>query len=279
MIKATTEAEPFLKWAGGKRRLLPLILPHLPPLEEGSCYFEPFLGGGAVFFSIAPRLALLSDSNRELIDTFVTVRDEADAVIRILAGFRNNEPEFYRIRASTPRTSYGRAARFIYLNKLCFNGLYRVNNKGEFNVPYGRHPEAVVYCDKQQLMAASEALAGTTILVSDFEDAIFGASSGDVVYFDPPYTTAHIDNGFIEYNARVFSWEDQERLANVAHALIENGVRVVVSNADHPSIRRLYPRSKGFEAHRIARSSTIAGSSKARATTTELVFTSGGYSA
>jgi len=156
------------------------------------------------------------------------------------------------------------------LNKTCFNGLYRENLAGDFNVPYGRHQRSLVLCDEDQISDASDTLANAELRVADFETAVAAARQGDVVYFDPPYTTAHSNNGFIEYNAKVFSWTDQERLARVALKLARRGVHVIVTNADHPSIRRLYP--KPFRARRLARWSTIAAAKGRRFPTTELLI-------
>jgi DNA adenine methylase len=259
---------PFLKWVGGKRPLIEGILPHLTGTDGR--YFEPFLGGGAVFFALRPKRAVLSDVNALLIETFATVRDIPDVVIRELEGLRHNKQEYYRIRDWRPRNRGQRAARFIYLNKTCFNGVYRENLKGDFNVPYGRHGRSLVICDAEQIRAASAALHGVTLKAGDFQKIVAGARSGDIVYFDPPYTTAHANNGFIEYNAKVFGWADQERLALVAARLVERGVTVVQTNADHSSIRKLY--NSAFEVVELNRWSTIAASRKKRYPTTELLL-------
>lgn len=268
-----SSATPFVKWAGGKRLLIPQLIGHLPVQPEGRRYFEPFLGGGAMFFALAPDRAILSDLNEELVDVFRTVRDDVDAVIAALRPMKYDEATYYSVRASKPRKAATRAARFIYLNKTCFNGLYRVNTKGEFNVPFGRHTNVLV-CDELQLLAASEALAVTDLSVADFGLTARRAREGDLMYFDPPYTTAHTNNGFIEYNQRVFSWEDQRRLARVALGLVERGVLVAISNADHPSITALY-ESDRFLINRIQRPSTMAGNSKHRFVATELLIVGG----
>ena len=151
-------AEPFLKWAGGKRVLLPAVLPKLPRIGTGAHYYEPFLGGGAIFFATEPQSAHLSDINSELMRTYRAVRDCPEDVIDQLSGLRNDPEEFYKIRAWRPRTRARRAARFIYLNKTCFNGLYRENLAGEFNVPYGRHRYDTMVCNVEQIREASRAL-------------------------------------------------------------------------------------------------------------------------
>jgi len=270
-VSPTDRAEPFVKWAGGKRLLIPQLLPHFPSLIKGR-YFEPFLGGGAVFFSLKPASAFLSDVNSELLDTYATVRTAIDEVIAELSLLPHNKKTYYAVRRSRPPTAAARAARFIYLNKTCFNGLYRVNLAGEFNVPYGRHGRSLVVCDAAQLRAASMVLRNAELATADFAEAVSGAQDGDVVYFDPPYTVAHSNNGFIEYNAKVFAWQDQSRLAALAEALVARGVLVLISNADHPSIARLYGAFKHFDIHRLFRFSTMAGSALKRGATSELLI-------
>ena len=265
--------EPFLKWAGGKRRLIDQIFPALPPLRSDSTYREPFLGSGALFFGLGHSKAVLSDLNSNLIETYAALRDCSDLVISSLRGLDPSKETYYRVRNSRPRTPHTRAAKFIYLNKTCFNGLYRVNLHDEFNVPFGAHGPNVVVRDHKQLTAASEALRGTELLSSDFETALSDAVVGDLVFLDPPYTTAHSQNGFIEYNARVFSWEDQRRLASVARSLAKNNVSVAITNAAHPSITRLYPRSV-FERTTLSRWNTMAADSKKRFKGTEVLFVS-----
>jgi DNA adenine methylase len=263
--------EPFLRWAGGKRRLLQAIRKHIPQDLSESHYFEPFLGGAAVFFAIEPPNATLSDLNAELIEVYECIRDDVESVVSKLLQFKHSSKEFYRIRAQRPWSPSGKAARFIYLNKTCFNGLYRVNTQGVFNVPFGRHPNVEI-CNAEQLRFASQALSTTTILEADFEAVAREAASGDVVYFDPPYTVSHTNNGFVEYNQQIFSWVDQERLARLAGELVDDGVRCVISNADHSSIRKLYSDSSRFRIRRASRWSTVAGSADKRFATSELVI-------
>ena len=264
--------EPFLRWAGGKRLLLPQILGHFPELDEETTYFEPFLGGGAVFFAMRPPQAVLSDTTAELIEAYRGVRECLTEVINHLEGMEFSSENYYAIRASRPETLAERTARFIFLNKTCFNGLYRVNLRGEFNVPVGDQKPNQLTCDVAQLAAASYALRDARISSSDFEDTLSQCKSGDVVYCDPPYTIAHSNNGFIEYNAQVFSWDDQRRLARVAAALRDRGVHVFVSNADHESIRDLYVSEFDFEAIMIDRWSTMAGSAVKRFASQELLL-------
>ena len=261
---------PLLKWPGGKRSLLNVLLPLIP--TSFNRYFEPFFGGGALFFALQPKKAYLSDKNAELIHAYSQVRNRPEAVIRELRGLRNSERRYYSIRSSVPRSDVARAARLIYLITLAFNGIYRVNLNGEFNVPYGFKTH-LKPCDEERIREASKVLKKAVVRVQDFEKALSGAEQGDLVYLDPPYTVAHGNNGFIKYNAKIFSWEDQLRLARVAKELDAKGCTVIVSNADHSSIRKLY---SGFATTRLERNSIIAASSDFRSRVTERIFYAGG---
>lgn len=261
---------PLIKWPGGKSGIFNSIIPHLPVAPK--VYFEPFLGGGAVFFALRPKRSWLSDTNEELINLYRQVRDAPDDLIEILRTFENSEEAYYEVRSKTFRSPLKRAARLMYLTTLSFNGIHRVNLQGQFNVPYG-YKTHLNPCDENRIRAASLALASARIDVADFEAATRSASAGDLVYFDPPYTVAHAHNGFVKYNERIFSWADQVRLATHARALIGRGCDVVISNADHPSVRGLY---EGFSAKTIERFSRIAASSVHRKAITEMLFYSSG---
>jgi DNA adenine methylase len=257
---------PLIKWAGGKRCLVPDIAELAP--SRFSRYYEPFLGGGALFFSILPAAATLSDTNGELIQMYVAVRDHPNKVLRCLSRMPNSVDDYYRIRSMKARSDASKAARLIYLCTLSFNGIYRQNLKGEFNVPYG-YKTHVNPCDRTTLERISKSLQGKTLIEADFEKATSTAQKGDFVYFDPPYTVAHDNNGFIKYNAKIFSWADQKRLASTALRLKRAGCHVIVSNADHPSIRELY---SDFEVHVVKRQSVMAASSQFRRTVRECLF-------
>jgi DNA adenine methylase len=261
-----TRIPPLLKWPGGKRKLLGKILPLLP--QQFGKYYEPFLGGGALFFALQPGLASLSDNNADLICAYTQVRDNLHAVLEGLRGFHNSERAYYRVRSATPTSDAERAARLIYLSTLSFNGIHRVNLKGAFNVPYG-YKTHLPTCDSESLCAASAALQDTTISCQDFESTISAARPGDLVYLDPPYTVAHGSNGFLKYNAKIFSWEDQERLATAAKGLASKGCSVIISNADHPSIRALY---RDFHVEQVRRPSVIAAAAEFRRPITECIF-------
>lgn len=265
----SSSGEPLLKWPGGKRRLVKHILPLVP--KDFAGYYEPFLGGGALFFALQPKVATLSDNNAHLINCYIQVRDHSKHVIARLKRFHNSETEYYKVRAKVPGGAVAQAARFIYLTTLSFNGIHRLNLRGEFNVPYG-HKTHLDPSDPGRIRRASRVLRGTELRCADFEAATIDARKGDLVYFDPPYTVAHGNNGFLKYNAKIFSWDDQTRLARVARNLANRGCRVIVSNACHSSIVKLY---EGFRFLTVSRPSTIAASKKFRGHITECIFYNG----
>jgi DNA adenine methylase len=232
---------PVLKWAGGKTQLLPAILARLP--ERIETYFEPFVGGAAVFFALAQqgrfRRAVLSDRNPELVDVYRALRDDVEGVIRSLRRLRHSEDEYYRVRALAPRALASRAARTIYLNKTGYNGLYRVNSSGGFNVPFGRYANPN-FCDVENLRAAALALAGVEIGAADFEQVCLRARPGDAVYLDPPYVPLSKTASFTAYDRHPFGALEHRRLAGTFDDLAERGVAAVLSNSDTPETRALY---------------------------------------
>jgi DNA adenine methylase len=258
--------KPLLKWPGGKRTLLPEIKKLIPSYYQR--YYEPFVGGGALFFDLSPKNAIIADHNQDLICCYTQIRDNAKAVINVLDELLNSKDEYYRIRAWNPTDDIEKAARLLYLVSLSFNGLYRVNLKGVFNVPYGFKLKMNPCCT-EKIIAASSILQQADIISMDFEKAVITADAGDFIYFDPPYTVAHSNNGFIKYNAKIFSWEDQIRLAALAHDLVKKGCHVIISNADHPSLRKLY---SDFDVHTVKRPSTIAAAGASRGRVTECLF-------
>ena len=236
-------ATPFVKWAGGKTSLLPELLKHVP--DRLRRYHEPFVGGGALFFAVAPRRAVLSDANGELIHCWRQVRDDVHGVLDALAGHAYERSRFEAVRALDPLRlpPAQRAARFIYLNKTCFNGLWRVNRAGRFNVPFGRYRNPTFY-DPGLLLRASQALRGVQIFRAPFESSLQRALPGDFVYLDPPYDPVSLTSSFTSYTRDAFTWEDQKRLAAGCAALDRRGVRFLLSNSATPRIRALY---RGFE--------------------------------
>lgn len=260
------KGDPILKWPGGKRGLIKKILPLIP--QSFRRYYEPFLGGGALFFWLQPRSGVLADKNQDLINCYVQIRDNPAAVVYCLSKMENSEEEYYRVRASEPKDEIERAARTYYLALLSFNGIHRVNLQGRFNVPYS-HKVHLNPCNPSQIYAASDALKPMNLVCEDFEETVRSASAGDLIYIDPPYTVAHGNNGFIKYNAHIFSWSDQERLAKIARELKERGCSVILSNADHESIAKLY---EGFAVTRVSRFSTISAKGAYRSDVTECIF-------
>lgn len=254
--------------AGGKRWLLPELRKYLP--DDYKRYLEPFLGGGAVFFGVRPEKAVLSDLNPDLVQLYCMVRDEPTQLECLLAEHqeKHDKEHYYATRASKPEIGIEQAAWMLYLNRTCFNGLYRVNKRGDFNVPIGT--KSTVMFKDESFPAFSKALSNAELKTQDFEKSIEDAGKGEFVYVDPPYTVAHNFNGFLNYNDHIFSWYDQNRLRNSLEDAATRGARIVVSNANHSSIRELY---KGFgELKELPRYFVIAGPAGKRVPTSELLF-------
>lgn len=261
---------PLIRWPGGKRALVAQLTESFPIKYDR--YYEPFFGGGAIFFALSPPRAVLSDINADLICAYTAVRDDPMALIAELKNFRNTEEFYYTVRASRPTDAVGKAARLLFLTRLSFNGIYRVNLKGDFNVPYGKKGHVTPF-DYEKILETHERLKDAVLLVQDFESATSDASANDLVYFDPPYTVAHANNGFVKYNENIFSWADQVRLSQHARVLAARGCFVAVSNADHVSVDELY---QGFNKVVINRFSVIAASSAHRRQITECLYFLGG---
>ncbi len=232
-------AQPILKWAGGKRRLMADLCSRLPARFGG--YFEPFFGGGALFFHLQPALARVSDVNGELVNLYRVTRDHVEALIDDLQRHRYERNYYYAMRATDPGTltAVQRASRTIYLNRTCFNGLYRVNRRGQFNVPMGRYQDPVI-CQPDRLRAASGLLAVADIREADFTWILDEARPGDFVYFDPPYQPLSATANFTSYARDDFSEKDQAHLAEVFATLARRGVKCMLSNSDTPLVRELY---------------------------------------
>ncbi len=260
---------PFLRWAGGKRWLVQNYGQTIFP-QTFRVYIEPFFGSGAVFFYLRPKKALLSDTNADLIQTYRALRENPAEVFRLLkrhAGKHSTE-YYYEMRTRLTRTPFEEAAKFIYLNRTCWNGLYRVNSKGEFNVPKGTRSSVVFPTD--DFTGIAQTLKKASLLALDFEHSINKATTGDLLFVDPPYTVKHNHNGFVRYNEVIFSWRDQERLARSLLEAKRRGVQIVSTNADHASVRNLY--SKNFEICSISRRTSLAADSRARGVASELLI-------
>jgi len=239
------EAAPFVKWAGGKGRLLSQLRPLLPSQAPRMRHVEPFVGGGALFFSRQPKRALLTDINPALVGTYVAIRDDVSGVIEALRDLaaRHSKERYYAVRERYNRgpriTTAKRAAMFIYLNKTCFNGLHRVNRKGEFNVPVGSYKKPRIL-NESGLKAASALLQGAQLRCAPFEALLEDAKPGDFIYFDPPYEPVSDTASFTSYASDGFGREDQTRLRDVYKALDRRGCKLMLSNSDVPFIRKLY---------------------------------------
>jgi DNA adenine methylase len=238
---ATQATRPFLKWAGGKQQLLPELSRRCP--SSFRRYFEPFVGGGALFFALAPTRALLADANEDLVVTYRAVRDNVEGVIRALHKHSNTRDHFLAVRSLDPSrlSDVQRAARLIFLNRTCFNGLYRVNRMGKFNTPYGS-PARVTICNKDALRSASAALWGTQLEVADFQNAVQEAGRGDFVYLDPPYIPVGKYSDFKRYHREYFGMPEHERLARLFTELDKRGCFVMLSNSHCEDSLRLYKR-------------------------------------
>ena len=217
-----------------------------------------------------PERAILSDTNSELIKTYCALQIDPDSVIEELDSYPNDAEFFYYIRATRPRSLFTIAARFLYLNRTCWNGLYRVNKKGRFNTPFGYYSDPAI-CDDELIDEVANKLAHAKLQVADFESSIKKARRQEFVYCDPPYVTVHNNNGFHKYNATLFAWKDQLRLARAAVELKSRGVHVLVSNADNKSVISLY---RGFTYYRLRRFSLIAADALNRGNVTEALFSS-----
>jgi DNA adenine methylase len=234
-------ARPFLRWAGGKTRLLNKLLPHLP--ESISNYHEPFLGSGAVFFAVRERIsgtAYLSDLNDELINIWTVVQNRPTDFLTAISRYhdRNGEEEYYKIRSEQPEDSLDRAARFFFLNQTAWNGLWRVNRWGVFNVPWGARSFRGI--DREALLSVKRALKGVTLAKIDFRDAFNSVTAGDFVYLDPPYLPISDTSKFSGYTERRFRLADLGELAEATKKLSERGATWVMSNRDTEAVRDLF---------------------------------------
>jgi len=269
-------SKPFLKWAGGKGRLLPELIARLPKSFAG--YHEPHVGSGALFFELASRGVLsqvyLSDSNPSLIDTYVAVRDQVEDVIAILKKHqkKHDQDYYYLVRALDPSRLplAGRAARVIYLNRTCYNGLYRENKSGQFNVPFGRYENPTI-CDGANLRNVSRALSEVDIARRGYVSVIDWAKPGDFVYFDPPYHPLSATSSFTAYDRNGFTADDQRGLHDVFAELARRSVSVMLSNSDTPLIRELYA---GFNIDRVYASRSINSKGNRRGKIAELIVCS-----
>lgn len=264
------DSKPFLKWAGGKAKLADQICALLP--EKIESYYEPFLGGGAVFFRLASqgriKKAILSDLNSELILTYHAVQQCPKELIEILSRLKNHPAVFEEIKNCDPSCSKEFAARMIYLNKTCYNGLYRVNSEGKFNVPFGRYANPNI-CDAETIMRASDLLQCATLVHSPFDTSHADCSSDHAVYLDPPYLPVAKDS-FVGYTKTGFGFPDHLKLASLAHSLNERGVPFVLSNCDTDVARTLYT---GLEIRTVTARRSVGQNAASRVRVGEILVT------
>lgn len=231
---------PFVNWAGGKSQLLSQISAYFPKRHKDSRYIEPFVGGGIVFLTLGPDEAILGDSNEELINCYQVVRDDVETLVKLLSKHTHNREYYYRLRQQDPKVMdrVARAARLIYLNKTCFNGLYRVNASGQFNVPFGNR-KAKIY-DGENLRQISLLLKNARLAAQSYEKTLEEAQPSDFIYLDPPYYPLSKTANFAKYTSRPFGKEDQFRLAKEFKRLTDLRCKVMLSNSDTAFIRELY---------------------------------------
>ncbi|MCH1881897.1 Dam family site-specific DNA-(adenine-N6)-methyltransferase [Agrococcus sp. ARC_14] len=267
----STNPRPFIRWAGSKQRLLSQIVEHLP--AKFRTYHEPFFGAGSMYFLLEPERAVINDSCEPLIDMYRTIAAHPQAVFAQFEDMDLLDREYYyMIRSSTKTDPIEAAARFIYLNRGSWNGLYRVNSSGAFNVPYGS-PRSRTIIDWSHLAGASKQLrrAGTLIQSGDFEQSLATVAEGDLVFLDPPYASSKKREGFVDYNEKLFTWEDQVRLAKCADRLRSRGAHVIVTNAYNSAIKELYPKFREFA---LVRRSSLAANVKLRRPVAESLLVS-----
>jgi len=267
-----TRLVPFLKWAGGKRWLVYGYADLLP--QSFNTYIEPFLGAGSVFFHLMPEKALLGDANPDLVATYREIKNNWQGLENSLRYRQRRHREdadgyYYWLREKIPEDVTQRASRLIYLNRTCFNGIYRVNRQGRFNVPRGTKDKVLIETDDFE--GISRLLQGAKLVAGDFEALVDRADEDDFVFADPPYTVLHNYNGFRKYNEVLFSWADQQRLAQALLRSARRGVKVFCTNANHHSVRSLYGHPE-FTLDVVSRFSRISAASDSRKHFEELII-------
>jgi DNA adenine methylase len=271
--------KPFVKWAGGKRQLIPILNRNLP--ESFGTYYEPFLGGGALLFHILTdkngQKCSISDLNSDLVLAYTTIRDRIDALITSLKNHEKNyqkdsESYYYTIRESNPRSEIEKTSRLIFLNRTCFNGLYRVNSKGKFNVPLGKYSNPNIV-NEENIRAVSHILQSsrTAIKCRDFEAVLRDAKKGDLIYFDPPYQPVSATSNFTSYTTKDFTYDDLIRLAELCLKLDSRGCNVLLSNSDSQEVADIFAKNP-WKITRIAANRSINSNSKKRTGHFELLI-------
>jgi DNA adenine methylase len=261
-------AKPFLRWAGGKRWLKKEI-DNFVEINNFENYHESFIGGGAILFHLKPKKAFISDTNQELIETYLAIKEDPKSVIIHLKKFKKDKEAYYIIRKEKFKTKFEKAAKFIYLNQMSFNGIYRVNSNGEYNVPYGNRINYEF--DFENLYLVSEFLKNVTITHCDFQLSLNNVKKDDLVFLDPPYTIAHNQNGFIQYNQKIFSLEDQYRLSSIIDQIKQKDAFYILTNAAHSKVKEIF--DKQDKILEITRASVVGGTNASRGQYSEYLFT------
>lgn len=269
----SVRSQPFLKWAGGKTQLLKELLKRVPPTYN--VYFEPFIGGGALYFAIAPEEAVIADINDDLVNAYVVVRDNPNELLEALSKYKNEKDFYYEVRSQdqSKLSDIEKAARLIYLNRTCFNGLYRVNKSGQFNVPFASYKNPN-FVQTDRILAASEILKNTDVHHAGFEKVLAEARAGDFIYLDPPYFPKDVYSDFKRYNKEQFHKNDHERLAELYNELTERGCYVMLSNSDTPFTRDLY---KKWRVDTVYAKRLINKDASKRGEVTEIIVTNYDY--
>ncbi|MEM3007168.1 MAG: DNA adenine methylase [Candidatus Nitrosotenuis sp.] len=274
----SVEPRPFVKWAGGKRQLLSIIERYVP--AEFECYYEPFLGGGAVMFHLLSKNPAIkckvSDLNSDLILAYITIRDRVEELIESLKchakNYRKNpDSYYYHVRNKEPTSQIEKVSRLLFLNRTCFNGLYRVNSKGKFNVPLGRYSNPNIV-NEENLYAVNHALQSKKISIScrDFSSVLQDAKKDDFVYFDPPYQPVSKTANFTSYTNKDFTYKDLQKLVDVSEKLADRGCKVLHSNSNSKEVRKLF--SKDWKIIEISANRAINSDSTKRTGQTELLI-------
>lgn len=242
----------------------------LVDINNYESYHEPFVGGGAILFHLKPANAFISDANKELIDTYLAIKENPNNVIEYLQKFNKNKESYYIIRSQNFENIFQKAAKFIYLNQMSFNGIYRVNANGGYNVPYGNREKFDF--DYTNILLVSEFLQNTTIKHCDFQDSLNNVRENDLVFLDPPYTIAHNLNGFVQYNQKIFSLEDQYRLTNAIDQIKQIGANYILTNAAHAKVKEIFDKENDTLLE-VSRASVVGGRNSTRGQYSEYLFT------
>jgi DNA adenine methylase len=271
--------KPFVKWVGGKRQLLAQFrrMNLYPPENfdpKKSRYFEPFVGGGAVFFDLLPEEGSLSDLNKELVVTYNVIKNDLEKLITSLKKHKTDKDYFLEVRAQDPNklSDVAVASRFIFLNRTCFNGMYRVNSKGGFNVPFGKYTNPLI-CDEDNLRKVSKALQNIDIKHQDYKEVLKKAKRGDFIYFDPPYYPLSKTASFTSYTAESFLDKEQTELRDTLVELHKRGCFVMLSNSDTPFINKIYSGIKGVRINKVQAGRAINSNGSGRGKITEVLIT------